>query len=241
IGGNHLIHTLRRNVGVKILLFNNRIYGLTKGQASPTSEFGKHTKSSPHGSVDYPFNALSVAIGTGATFVARTIDIMQPHMKEVLRAAAQHQGSAFIEIYQNCIIFNDKAFSSVTEKDVRDDAILMLEHDKPLVFGKAKDKGIRLNGYELEVIRFADGFGPDDCLVWDETRTNPALAFMVSQMGPPHFPTPIGLVRNVAAPPFEKVVVDQIQRETAARGEGSLESLFREGEIWTVHEDGSIS
>jgi len=241
IGGNHMIHTLRRNVGLKIMLFNNRIYGLTKGQASPTSELGKNTKSSPLGTVDYPFNALSVAIGSGATFVARTIDVMQPHMRGVFRAAAEHQGSAFVEIYQNCIIFNDRAFAAITDKEVRDEAIVLLEQGKPLVFGKEKDKGIRLNGFELEVVRFADGFGPDDCLVWDATRQDPTLAFMVAQMAPPHFPTPIGVLRDVARPSFEQIVAEQMQREIDTKGAGNLEQLFREGDVWTVNEDGSIS
>ena len=241
IGGNHMIHTLRRNVGLKIMLFNNRIYGLTKGQASPTSELGKNTKSSPLGTVDYPFNALSVAIGSGATFVARTIDVMQPHMRVVFRAAAEHQGSAFVEIYQNCIIFNDRAFAAITDKEVRDEATVLLEQGKPLVFGKEKDKGIRLNGFELEVVRFADGFGPDDCLVWDATRQDPTLAFMVAQMAPPHFPTPIGVLRDVARPSFEQIVADQMQREIDTKGAGNLEQLFREGDVWTVNEDGSIS
>ena len=241
IGGNHLIHTLRRNVGVKILMFNNRIYGLTKGQYSPTSESGKKTKSSPYGSIDYPFNALSVAIGTGATFVARSVDVFQPHLRQVLHAAAKHSGSAFVEIYQNCNIFNDKAFAYMTEKEARDEAIVYLEHDKPLVFGPGKDRGIRLAGTELEVIRFADGFGPGDCLVWDETRMNPAIAFMVAQMGPPHFPTPLGVLRSVEQPTFESGVVGQIQHEIERRGEGSLEKLLASGDVWRVHEDGTIS
>ena len=241
IGGNHFIHTLRRNVGVKILLFNNRIYGLTKGQASPTSEFGKKTKSTPDGSVDFPFNSLSVAIGTGATYVARTVDVMLPHMKETLRSAARHQGSAFLEIYQNCVIFNDKAFTYMTEKEIRDDAILALEQGKPLVFGKAKDRGIRHNGTELEVIRFADGFGPDDCLVWDATRENPTLSFMIAQLSPPDFPTPIGVLRDVDHPTFEGVVASQNRALTDRRGAGTLEQLFNQGDVWTVHEDGTIS
>ncbi|MFN7940153.1 MAG: 2-oxoacid:ferredoxin oxidoreductase subunit beta [Thermoanaerobaculia bacterium] len=241
IGGNHLIHTLRRNVGVKILMFNNRIYGLTKGQYSPTSEFGKKTKSSPYGSVDYPFNALSVAIGSGATFVARSVDVFQPHLRQVLHEAARHSGSAFVEIYQNCNIFNDRAFAYMTEKESRDEAIVYLEHGKPLVFGPGKDRGIRLAGTELEVIRFADGFGPGDCLVWDETRANPAIAFMVAQMGPPHFPTPLGVLRSVEQPTFEAGVVGQIQHEIERRGEGSLEKLLASGDVWRVHEDGSIS
>jgi 2-oxoglutarate ferredoxin oxidoreductase subunit beta len=241
IGGNHLIHTLRRNVGVKILMFNNRIYGLTKGQYSPTSEAGKRTKSSPFGSVDYPFNALSVAIGAGATFAARSVDVFLPHLKATLKAAAAHRGTAFVEIYQNCNIFNDKAFSNITEKETRDDAVVELQHGKPLVFGKAKDKGIRLNGTELEVINFADGFTASDCLVWDETRPNPAIAFMVAQMAPPHFPTPIGVLRSVDLPSFESGVVGQIEREKERKGEGSLEQLLRSGDVWTVHADGTVS
>jgi len=241
IGGNHLIHALRRNVGVKILMFNNRIYGLTKGQYSPTSEYGKRTKSSPVGSVDYPFNAISVAIGAGATFVARSIDVFQPHLKATLRAAAAHAGTAFVEIYQNCNIFNDRAFADLTEKDVRDDALVHLETGKPLVFGKEKDRGIRLRGTELEVVRFADGFGPDDCLVWDEARSNPAIAFMVAQMAAPDFPTPIGVLRSVEKGTFEAGMASQIERETSRRGVGKLEQLLHSGELWTVHEDGSVS
>ena len=241
IGGNHLIHTLRRNVGVKILMFNNRIYGLTKGQYSPTSELGKRTKSSPYGSVDYPFNALSVAIGAGATFVARSVDVFQQHLKQTLKAAAAHRGTAFVEIYQNCNIFNDKAFAHLTEKEVRDDALVELENGKPLVFGKARDRGVRLNGTELEVISFADGFGPQDCLVWDETRPNPAIAFMAAQMDSPRFPVPIGVLRKVDLPTFESGMSAQIQRETEKRGAGSLDKLLVVGETWTVHEDGSIS
>ncbi len=241
IGGNHLIHTLRRNVGVKILMFNNRIYGLTKGQYSPTSEVGKRTKSSPFGSVDYPFNALSVAIGAGATFVARSVDIFQTHLKETLRAAAAHRGTAFVEIYQNCNIFNDKAFAPITDKESRDDSAVYLEQGKPLVFGKGKEKGIRLSGTELEVIEFSAGFGPGDCLIWDETRMNPAIAFMIAQMGPPGFPTPLGVLRRVVLPSFESGVVGQIESETERKGVGSLDKLLRGGDVWTVHEDGTVS
>jgi len=241
IGGNHLIHTLRRNVGVKILMFNNRIYGLTKGQYSPTSELGKRTKSSPYGSVDYPFNALSVAIGAGATFVARSVDVFQQHLKETLRAAAAHRGTAFVEIYQNCNIFNDKAFAHLTEKESRDDAVVQLESGKPLVFGRARDRGVRLNGTELEVISFADGFGPGDCLVWDESRPNPAIAFMAAQMDAPRFPVPIGVLRRVESPTFEAGMAEQIRHETERRGPGSLEKLLRSGETWAVHEDGTVS
>jgi 2-oxoglutarate ferredoxin oxidoreductase subunit beta len=241
IGGNHLIHTLRRNVGVKILMFNNRIYGLTKGQYSPTSELGKKTKSTPYGSVDYPFNALSVAIGAGATFVARSIDIFQAHLRETLKAAAAHKGSAFVEIYQNCNIFNDKAFAHLTDKEARDEALVTLEHGQPLVYGKSKDRGIRLNGTALEEIRFADGYGPDDCLKWDETVANPAIAFMAAQMRRPELPTPIGVLRRVDAAPFEQLVVDQIQHETERKGTGDLAKLLQAGDTWQVREDGTIA
>jgi len=241
IGGNHLIHTLRRNVGVKILLFNNRIYGLTKGQYSPTSELGKRTKSTPYGSVDYPFNALSVAIGSGATFVARSIDVMQGHLKETLKAAAAHKGSAFVEIYQNCNIFNDKAFAHLTEKESRDEALIQLQHGQPMVFGKGRDKGIRLNGTSLEVVKFADGFGPENCLVWDESQSNPAIAFMAAQMRRPELPTPIGVLRKVDTAPFEKLVIDQIEAETARRGPGDLAKLLHAGDTWQVREDGTFA
>ncbi len=241
IGGNHLIHTLRRNVGVKILMFNNRIYGLTKGQYSPTSELGKRTKSTPFGSVDYPFNPLSLAIGAGATFVARSVDIFQPHLREVLQRAATHKGTAFIEIYQNCNIFNDKAFSFMTDKEVREGETLYLEHGKPLVFGKNKDRGIRFRDTRLEVIDFADGLGPDDCLVWDENERNPALGFLMAQLGPPDFPTPIGILRAVDNPSYDGELVKQIDHEIDSRGPGKLESLIHSGELWTVHEDGSVT
>ncbi|MGH9360531.1 MAG: 2-oxoacid:ferredoxin oxidoreductase subunit beta [Thermoanaerobaculia bacterium] len=241
IGGNHLIHTLRRNVGVKILMFNNRIYGLTKGQYSPTSELGKRTKSSPLGSVDYPFNPLSLALGAGATFVARTVDIYQQHLKETLRRAAQHRGTAFVEIYQNCNIFNDKAFTYMTEKDVRDEATIYLEHGKPMVYGKARDKGIRMNGTRMEVIQLGDGLTEADCLAWDEADENPATAFLAAQLLPPNFPTPVGVIRAVDMPSYEERVVAQIQGEIDRLGQGSLEQLIRSGDTWTVHPDGHVS
>jgi 2-oxoglutarate ferredoxin oxidoreductase subunit beta len=242
IGGNHLIHVLRRNVGVKILMFNNRIYGLTKGQYSPTSERGKRTKSTPHGSVENPFNPLALALGSGATFVARSVDILLPHLKETLRRASRHQGTAFIEIYQNCNIFNDKAFAFMTDKEVREDETLHLEHGKPLIFGKNKDRGIRLReGLRLEVVRLGEGVGPEDCLVWDEQRTDPSLAFLIAQMGPPDFPTPVGILRAVEQAPYEQALVGQIQRAIESKGEGTLEDLIYAGEIWSVGEDGAIT
>ncbi|MCZ6507932.1 MAG: 2-oxoacid:ferredoxin oxidoreductase subunit beta [Acidobacteria bacterium] len=241
IGGNHLIQILRRNVGVKILLFNNRIYGLTKGQYSPTSEIGKRTKSSPYGSLDNPFNPLALALGSGATFVARSVDIYLKHLRETLHRAAEHEGTAFIEIYQNCNIFNDHAFSYMTAKDLRDDQTLYLEHGEPLVFGKEKDRGIRLVGTELEVVRFGDGLSAEDCLTWDEAAANPTLAFMMAQMAPPEMPTPIGVLRAVEAPAYHQQVVEQIEDEVEARGPGRLQDLLYSGELWKVGEDGAVS
>jgi 2-oxoglutarate/2-oxoacid ferredoxin oxidoreductase subunit beta len=236
IGGNHLIHTLRRNVGVKILMFNNRIYGLTKGQFSPTSELGKKTKSSPSGSVDYPFNPLSLALGAGATFVARSVDIFQAHLRDTLRRAARHQGTAFVEIYQNCNIFNDKAFTYMTDKEAKDDNVLYLEHGKPLVYGKAKDKGIRMKGTQMEVVQLGDGIGPEDCVVWDESLENPATAFLAANLLPPEFPTALGVFRSVQMPSYEERVVEQIQQETDRLGVGKLEELLHAGDTWTVSE-----
>ncbi len=241
IGGNHLIHTLRRNMDVKILMFNNRIYGLTKGQYSPTSELGKVTKSTPVGSVDYPFNPLALALGAGATFVARGVDIMQPHLRDILKHAHEHKGTAFIEIYQNCNIFNDKAFEFMSAKEVRADQTVEVIDGQPLVFGKEKDRGIRLNGTKLEVIRFADGHGPEDCLVWDEADPNPALSFMMAQMGPPNFPTPIGVLRKVALPTYDYGLVHQLEEQIEKRGAGKLEELIYSGELWSVDQGGHVA
>ena len=241
IGGNHLIHTLRRNVGVKILMFNNRIYGLTKGQYSPTSELGKKTKSTPAGSVDYPFNPLSLALGAGATFVARSVDIFQTHLRDTLRRAAEHKGTAFVEIYQNCNIFNDKAFTYMTEKDSKDDQVIYLEHGKPLVFGKAKDKGIRMSGTHMEVITLGDGFTADDCLVWDENLDNPATAFLAAQLLPPNFPTAVGVFRSVDMPSYEERVMDQMHAETSRLGVGKLDDLLRQGDTWIVSDEQTVS
>ncbi|MDY7094908.1 MAG: 2-oxoacid:ferredoxin oxidoreductase subunit beta [Acidobacteriota bacterium] len=241
IGGNHLVHVLRRNVGVKILLFNNRIYGLTKGQYSPTSERGKRTKSTPVGSVDNPFNPLSLALGAGATFVARSVDIFQPHLKSILQRAADHPGSAFIEIYQNCNIFNDKAFSYMTDKETRKQASLYLEHGKPVTFGDEPRYGVRLEGAQLATFELGVGGTEDDCLVWDETVENPSLAFLMSQVLPPHLPTPLGVFRSVPAPAYEAGVIAQIEQEVAGRGAGTLEELLHTGDTWEVRagEDGA--
>jgi len=226
---------LRRNVGLKVLLFNNRIYGLTKGQYSPTSELGKKAKSTPYGSVDRPFNVLSLALGAEATFVARSVDVFQPHLKATLRRAAAHQGTAFLEILQNCNIFNDGAWEALTEKDVRDDHTIAVEHGQPLVFGKAKDKGIRINGLELEVVTLGNGITEKDLIVHDERHPNPAYAFLLSRMdASPGFPTPLGVLRAVDAPIYEKQVGDQLAAVLAKKGKGDLARLLRAGDTWEV-------
>jgi 2-oxoglutarate ferredoxin oxidoreductase subunit beta len=240
IGGNHLIHLLRRNIGIKIMMFNNRIYGLTKGQYSPTSEQGKRTKSTPFGSLDAPFNPLSLAIGAGATFVARTVDIFQKHMQDVLKQAAEHDGAAYVEIYQNCNIFNDKAFSYMTDKEARDDNALYVEDGKPLLFGADHSKGLRLNGTKFEIVEIGNGATVEDCLVWDSKNPDPSMAFMLSQLGPPAFPTPLGVLRAASEPAYERAVVDQIEHEVERSGQGTLKDLIYSGEVWNVSEDGSV-
>jgi 2-oxoglutarate ferredoxin oxidoreductase subunit beta len=237
IGGNHTIHLLRRNVGVKVLLFNNRIYGLTKGQYSPTSEFHKMTKSTPFGSPDRPFNPISLAIGAEATFVARSVDIFQAHLKETLKAAAAHKGSAFVEILQNCNIFNDGAWVGLTEKDARSEHVLQLEHGKPLVFGKNRDKGIRRKpDGDIEVVALGNGITEADLVVHDAHHPRPSYAFLLSHIEQrPGFPTPIGVLRAWDdLPRYEDVISQQVQEVIQKKGPGNLLKLLKAGDIWEV-------
>jgi len=236
IGGNHTIHMLRRNVGLKVLLFNNRIYGLTKGQYSPTSEFGKKTKSTPYGSADRPFNPISLAIGSEATFVARSVDVFQQHLRATLKEAAAHKGSAFIEILQNCNIFNDGAWFNLTEKDARSEHVVQLEHGKPLIFGKNRDKGIRTKGFDLEVVQLGNGITEKDLLIHDAHHPRAAYAFMLSHMEHREgFPTPIGVLRSYdTLPRYEDVANAQIADVIAKRGKGDLDRLLRAGDTWVV-------
>jgi 2-oxoglutarate ferredoxin oxidoreductase subunit beta len=235
IGGNHTIHMLRRNVGLKVLLFNNKIYGLTKGQYSPTSELGKKAKSTPFGSVDRPFNPLSLALGVEATFVARSIDVFQAHLKGILKRAAAHKGTAFLEILQNCNIFNDGAWESLTEKEFRDDNTIAVQHGEPLLFGKNKDKGIRMSGLDLEVVTLGNGVTEKDLIIHDEGHPNPAYAFLLSRMdSQPGFPTPIGVLRAVDAPVYETLANEQLQEVIRKKGKGDLGALLNAGETWEV-------
>jgi 2-oxoglutarate ferredoxin oxidoreductase subunit beta len=231
IGGNHLIHILRRNIDVNILLFNNRIYGLTKGQYSPTSEEGKVTKSTPLGSIDHPFKPLTLALGAEASFIARSIDVEAKHLQETIRRAYAHPGASFVEVLQNCNIFNDGAFSDLTERDVKGGHQLLLEHGKPMLFGKDRRKGIRLRGLRPEVFEL-DGKNDADAVVHDET--NPVIAYLLAHMGPPDFPTPIGVVYAVDRPAYEEGVHRQIAEAVKKDGPGELVKLIQSGDIWTV-------
>ncbi len=235
IGGNHLLHTIRRNLDVNILLFNNRIYGLTKGQYSPTSPLGKKTKSTPMGSVDYPLHPLSVAIGAEATFVARALDVNTKHLAAVLERAARHKGTSFVEIYQNCPIFNDAAFEYATGKDTKEDTTIYLEHNKPLVFGKDRDRGIRLNGMDPEIVTLGTGITEDDLLFHNEQQAEPSLAYLLSRMHYPEFPEPMGVLRAVERPVFEDLVLDQVKSATQSKGKGDLAALLAGGESWEVN------
>lgn len=234
IGGNHLLHTIRRNLDINILLFNNRIYGLTKGQYSPTSPLGKRTRSTPVGSVDFPLHPISVAIGAEATFVARTIDINVKHLAHVLERAARHKGTSFVEIYQNCNIFNDQAFEYATGKDTKEDTTIYLEHNRPLVFGKERNKGIRLNGMDPEIVSLNGDVTEDDLMFHDEKQAEPSLAYLLSRMHYPEFPEPMGVFRAVERPTYEDMLMSQIDSAVSERGAGSLDDLFHTGDTWTV-------
>jgi 2-oxoglutarate/2-oxoacid ferredoxin oxidoreductase subunit beta len=235
IGGNHLIHALRRNVPLKILLFNNQIYGLTKGQYSPTSEVGKVTKSTPFGSQDHPFNPVALALGAEATFVARTVDTDRAHVAGVLRAAAEHSGSSFIEIYQNCNVFNDGAFDALRAKDRKAANQIPLEHGKPIRFGERLERGVArdCNG-DLAIVEVADA-GEDALVVHDAHRRDPSLGFTLAHLASgPTEPTPIGIFRAVERPVFGESVGRELAAARATVSADDLEGLLRAADTWTV-------
>ncbi|HEV3006653.1 MAG TPA: 2-oxoacid:ferredoxin oxidoreductase subunit beta [Pirellulales bacterium] len=234
IGGNHLMHCVRRNLDINIVLFNNRIYGLTKGQYSPTSPVGKITKSTPMGAIDNPLAPLCIAIGCEATFVARSIDTHIKHLGSVLKRAAEHRGTSFVEVYQNCNVFNDGAFDYATDRDTKAETTLELEHGKPLIFGKNRDKGIRLNGTHPEIVELGKGISEDDLLFHDERAPEPTLAYLLSRMRYPEFPEPIGVFRDVARPSYDELVNAQIVEAKKTKGEGDLQKLYNAGDTWTV-------
>ncbi|MFF4934190.1 2-oxoacid:ferredoxin oxidoreductase subunit beta, partial [Streptomyces griseofuscus] len=237
IGGNHLIHALRRNVNLKILLFNNRIYGLTKGQYSPTSEVGKVTKSTPMGSLDAPFNPVSLAIGAEASFVARTIDSDRKHLTEVLRAAAEHPGTALVEIYQNCNIFNDGAFDALKDRQQAEETVIRLEHGQPIRFGAEGARGVvrdRRTG-DLEVVTVTPE-NEAELLVHDAGAASPTTAFALSRLADPDtlHHTPIGVFRSVERPVYDEQMTEQLDTAIEQQGKGDLGALLAGGDTWTV-------
>jgi 2-oxoglutarate ferredoxin oxidoreductase subunit beta len=236
IGGNHLIHALRRNVNLKILLFNNRIYGLTKGQYSPTSELGKVTKSTPFGSIDPPFNPLSVALGAEASFVARTHDLDRKHMMETFKAAHDHQGASFVEIYQNCNVFNDGQFNDITKRSVRDEMMIDLVHGEPILFGADRQRGVMMgNDGFLRIVEVAD-VGLDSILVHDRYHTYPSLAFALARLNTDdHSPTPFGIFRETQRPEYTSAVARQLAEASEKNGPGDLGALLRSNGTWTVN------
>ena len=234
IGGNHLIHCMRRNIDLNIVLVNNRIYGLTKGQYSPTSEPGKVTKSTPFGSIDNPINPLCIAIASEATFVARTLDTDPKHMQYVFQRAMDHRGTSFIEVYQNCIIFNDKTFMPVTGREVRDDRMIYLEDGKPLVFGAKKDKAIRLAGLQPEIVNLADAKNPQSLLIHREKDPAPNYAYLLTQMRFPEMPEPFGIFRSIEKPTYDDLMDSQIKEAAKKYGKGVLKELIYGEDTWTV-------
>jgi 2-oxoglutarate ferredoxin oxidoreductase subunit beta len=238
IGGNHLIHALRRNVNLTILLFNNQIYGLTKGQYSPTSEQGKVTKSTPFGSLEHPFNPISLALASEATFVARSIDVDRKHLPEMLLRAAQHRGSSFVEIYQNCNIFNDGAFVALTGKEGRTQNRIYLEHGKPIRFGPDNEKGILMRSDGHCDIVDAKSVPEGDLLVHDEHREDPSLAFALSRLAErPVGPTPLGVFRDVQRSVYGDGMEHQLRAAADQQGPGELARLLNGGDVWTVDQD----
>ncbi len=234
IGGNHFIHCIRRNLDVNIVLFNNRIYGLTKGQYSPTSAEGQVTKSTPLGSIDHPLSPLSIALAAEATFVARSIDAHVKHLAETLRRAAAHKGTSLVEVYQNCNVFNDGAMAYAQERSQRSENVIELEHGKPMTFGKNRDKAIRLTGNHLRVVS-TDDVPADDLLIHDERDPNPAIQMMLARMMYPDMPEPIGVFRDVdGVATYNDQINEQVSQSVAARGAGELQSLFTTGDTWEV-------
>ncbi|HET9487835.1 MAG TPA: 2-oxoacid:ferredoxin oxidoreductase subunit beta [Chryseosolibacter sp.] len=234
IGGNHFIHACRRNVDINIMMFNNEVYSLTKGQYSPTSRRGQVTKSSPLGALDDPFNPVALALGAGATFVARGHDKDRTQLQELLRLAYGHKGTSFVEIYTNCRIFNDGAFDLYTNAESRDNHTIFLEHGKPLVFGKTKNKGIILDGYTPRVVNLDQGeYSINDLLIHNEKDST--LAFILANMTySEDLPRPMGVLQSIDRAPYEERVVNQIQHEIVTKGEGDLQSLLTGESSWLV-------
>lgn len=235
IGGNHLIHALRRNVNVNILLFNNMIYGLTKGQYSPTSQVGKVTKSSPVGSIDQPFNAVSLALGAEASFVARTHDMDRKHMQEMFRRAHAHNGASIVEVFQNCNVFNDGQFDTINKRDVRDAMLINLRHGEPIRFGVDDERGVMIDNEGQAVIVEVSDVGVDALVVHDEARPDPAVAFALSRLAAdPYSPTPVGIFRAVDRVEYSGQATSQLAASQETKGQGDLSALLRSNPTWDV-------
>ncbi len=234
IGGNHLLHALRRNFDINILLFNNRIYGLTKGQYSPTSETGKQTKSSPMGSVEQPVNPIRFALASEASFVARTYDANPKHMAETFEKAAAHKGTSFVEIFQNCVIFNKDAFDDVYDRKVREENMIHLEEGEPLVAGKDVKQGVFLEGLTPVVRELTEETDPSTLLVHDSRQKSPIYANFLAAMEHPEFPVPVGVFRQIERPCYEEALEAQVRTAQEKAGVGKLEDLFKAGETWSV-------
>ncbi|MFM9166465.1 MAG: 2-oxoacid:ferredoxin oxidoreductase subunit beta [Candidatus Limnocylindrus sp.] len=238
IGGNHLIHAMRRNVDMKMIMFNNRIYGLTKGQASPTSPIGKKTKSTPLGTIETPIIPLNLVAAAEASFIARSVDTHSEHLQEMMHRVGEHSGAAFLEVLQNCNIFNDGAWRDFTDKSVKEDRMLVLKHGEPMIFGAEKNKGIRLNGLQPEVVTIGEnGVSVADLWVHDETDPDATRTQILSRMWWPDFPVPVGVFRRVPRPTHDHLLIQQIEGAKAARaakGPVDLQKLLASGETWTV-------
>jgi len=235
IGGNHFIHIIRRNIDVNIILFNNQIYGLTKGQYSPTTPMGSITKTSPQGTIEHPFNPGELVLGAQGTFFARAVDSNVKLMTEVMFEAARHDGTSVVEILQNCVIFADKTHAAITDKEVRDDAQIHLKNGEPMIFGKTKDKGIRLKGTQLEVVKLGEnGITEDDLLIHDQYQQDPGVHLMLSKMAPPHYPVAVGVIRSAMYPTYDDLVEDQISHAKATSKIKCVDDLLNSGDTWEI-------
>lgn len=234
IGGNHFVHVLRRNLDINYILFNNRIYGLTKGQYSPTSVQGQVTKTTPSGVIDHPLNPMLLALGAEATFLARSVDSNVKHLAYTLKRAAAHKGTSFVEVYQNCNVFNDGAFSYAQDKATREDTTIELEHGKPMIFGKNRDKGIRLNGLSPEIVDLSTTGVKEDDLLFHDEKADPIHAYLLARMRRPDFPEPIGVFRDVQTETFDDAMRAQLDDAVAKRGKGDLQKLLNSGDTWRV-------
>ena len=232
IGGNHMLHMLRRNLDVNILLFNNRIYGLTKGQVSPTSEQGLVTKSTPFGSLEPQLNPMAFALSAGGSFIARALDVDAKALQVTLKEAAEHKGTSFVEIYQNCPIFNDGTFSEISERSLREDRILRLQDGQPFLFGKEQNKGIRLNGLKPKIVDVNENTDLSEIIVHDQKSEDTIMAHLLTGMNHPNFPVPMGVFRQVEYSRFEESVDEQIQNQIEKKGKGDLRKLIRGTQVW---------